>query len=413
MATPIYLTGFEHGLVSASGAGLYQAVTGAPTADSTVPQHGAGTYSLKIVHTGTATSVRPYNVNGKTLLVGVFYVRKTANPSNNQTYLQSFSAAAGNAFRIGFQTDGHIYASIGNPAGTTSGTQTINGPTVNNDTWVRVDWRADVGSNPRTYDWQVDGVAQTSCSSAEAGSTFTDSWTLGSNLLTQTLTYYWDDVILSETTGDYPIGDVDVLALLPGADGTHNTGGTVFIDSDTNTSPNFTNSTTTAYTFLDDAPPWTTARSTTDNISAENHVAGEYMEIAPATAASGKANAIGVRALLSYSSVTSTANGGSATTIRNSAGTETEIFGNFTTGQDYSESTNFFKGAIASPPAAGWTKTEIEALRWRIGRATNSSDVNPRPTWQALMLEIAYPQAAPATSLITAHRTTRNTLLRR
>ena len=63
-------------------------------------------------------------------------------------------------------------------------------------------------------------------------------------------------------------------------------------------------------------------------------------------------------------------------------------------GADFSEITNFFKAAIVTPPAAGWTAAEVNALRWRFGGCT-SVDVSPIPTCQALMLEVDW-SAAPA-----------------
>lgn len=394
MPTPVYLTGWEFGLFSVSGSGLINTANGTPTVVAT--GRAPGVYCAQVVHSAVATNFTPPYLPGagtKTLLVFVIYIRKSADNSNIIAYALSMNVTAGNQPRFSFQTTGEVVVSIGNPIAGGSGTQTIVGPVVANDTWVRIDARVDVGNNPNTIDWMVNGVKQSQVSVAQTGTTFTGTpFTLGNSLTTQTMAYSWDDFVVSETSGDYPLGECVVLPILPGADGVHNAGSGVFIDSDAATSPNFDNTTTNAWTFVDDALPWTTTRSTTDCISAETHTAGAYMEIAPATAPQGMGKAMGVRALLAYSSSATQANL-AATQAKNSAGTVVDIYGTINgTGADYSETSNFFKGAIVTPPAIGWNKDEIEAIRWRCGLPSGAGDVSPRPTWQMLMLEVAYPR---------------------
>jgi hypothetical protein len=141
---------------------------------------------------------------------------------------------------------------------------------------------------------------------------------------------------------------------------------------------------------VDDAVPWTTTRSTTDNITQRVIRSTGYVEIKPATTALSGETANDVRALAAYSSTASTANL-AGMNIRNSLPTQDDIWGIIGgTLQDHSETTNFFKAKIATKPAGLWTKTEIEALRWRVGGA---SDITPVPTWQFLMLEVDYPVA--------------------
>ena len=104
-------------------------------------------------------------------------------------------------------------------------------------------------------------------------------------------------------------------------------------------------------------------------------------------------NANGVRALLSYSGAGTAANL-AATAARNGSGTQTNIWGTINgTGADYSESANFFKAGMITNPGT-WTPTNVNACRWRCGLPSGAGDVNPRPTWQALALEVDYPTAA-------------------
>jgi hypothetical protein len=45
--------------------------------------------------------------------------------------------------------------------------------------------------------------------------------------------------------------------------------------------------------------------------------------------------------------------------------------------------------ALLTPSAAGWTPTEVNALKARVGYST---DVAPLPDWDAVMVEADYPQ---------------------
>jgi hypothetical protein len=244
----------------------------------------------------------------------------------------------------------------------------------------------------------VDGVKQTQSSHTGQTADTMLAWCLGTDgAAGPAYTANFDDVIYGTWTTastDF-ITNAQVIGYAPGSDGTHNTaGGNTFIDGDTATTPNFTNSTTDAWTRVDDLP-WSTTRRTTGNISAETHVAGDYMEFKPVPALDNLQKAYIVVAELAYSSVTALANL-AATAVRNSAGTQVDIFGTINgTGADYSETTNFFKGVVVTEPAAGWTKSEIDAIRWRIGLPSGAGDVSPRPTWQGLLIQVAYPVGGP------------------
>jgi hypothetical protein len=72
--------------------------------------------------------------------------------------------------------------------------------------------------------------------------------------------------------------------------------------------------------------------------------------------------------------------------IKRSDDTEIAIWGSPAARADYSESSMFYKSAIITPPAGGWTQAEINALRARIGY---SNDVSPVPYWENLLIEVA------------------------
>jgi hypothetical protein len=96
---------------------------------------------------------------------------------------------------------------------------TVASTTVSAGTWYLVELRLVAGTNPRTADWQIDGAAQTAVSAAATASTVS-TLRLGSTVAADAFTANYDDVLVSATTGDYPLGAGTVVALRPDAMGT-------------------------------------------------------------------------------------------------------------------------------------------------------------------------------------------------
>ena len=388
-----YLTGFEHGLASNQGQGLFPGLSGAgSTVVTTTPRSGSYCGRVTVAAAGFGFFTSP-TVSGTKAGFCIAIRPDTGGMPSSETSVVDIVPSAGIATRIIVNAAGDI--ALGEVAGTQ-----VAGPTgvVSTSGWTYVECLYDMAAG--TIDWWVNGTQQTQLTGQ---STTSSSLTIrcGRNAASgPAFTFLYDDwmIFTWSALADRP-GDIEILGIDPGADGTHNAGTTVFITGDTATTPNYTNSTTTAHQQVTKSKPWTTARSTTANVSAEVHVAGAYLEIAPNTAQvpSGR-TALGVRALLSYSAPGTQANLGAAE-VRNSAGATSTLWGVINgTGADYSESSNFFKGAMVTKPAAGWTESEIEAIRWRIGLPSGAGDVSPRPTWQALMLEAAFTVAGGGTA---------------
>ena len=91
------------------------------------------------------------------------------------------------------------------------------GPVISADVWYRID----IGYNHSVsttiaIDWSVDGVAQTAATSSPGASTTTTA-IYGSNgtPTSPTAVFLMDDIVMSSTIGDYPIGEERVIQLLP------------------------------------------------------------------------------------------------------------------------------------------------------------------------------------------------------
>lgn len=379
-------TGFEHGLVSANGNGLERGATNASIV-TTLPRTGARHLRLNNAASAVGNFDLPIFNTTATVLVMSFWFYLPSLPGSSHFKLCRFSTNGFDDWCVRVSSAGVLTAHDED-----SDSVRDTGPTIAAGEWHQIDVRFDVSTSTEVGSWTVDGVDQGTFNTLVQNSTGLTALRLGSSVA-QPVAFdiYYDDVAWTDTSGDYPIGPVDVIWLLPGADGTHNAAANQF-DSGDSGGTNYANGATTAYQNLDDAAPWSTTRSTTDSIRQDVTGTANYLEIAPQTdAARSGETALAVRALLAYSSTSTTADNGSCE-VFNSAGTKRDLWGIFSgTKQDYSETSNFFKGRCAAKPAGDWTESEIEATRIRIG---GSTDVSPVPTWQMLAWEVAYPTPA-------------------
>jgi hypothetical protein len=381
-----FLTGFEHGLAASNGGGLFDAISGTTLSTADVR---TGSYNFDVAAAGGAYFVRKDHAARDHVVVRgyIFIDTLPAGGTRGQIHSILIGTSYGN---IQIDSAGVVYASFRTSGHVLDGSEAT-GPTLSVGVHYRIEAHYDMSASPNVIHWRVNGVAQTDASFTNAARTCTNSnW--GQVNTTATYSFKVDDWLQGNAALDYPFGGGKVIKILAGSDGTHS-----FTDNDFSTGEAGTQRAASYTDFnlmVDDAVPWTLTRSTTDNIAQRVVRTAGYVEIKPAsTPESGTATA--VRALLAYSSAATQANAG-ACLIRNSAGAEVEVWGLFGGGaadKDYSETSNQFKGAIATKPAAGWTPTEVNALVWRIG---GSEDISPVPTWQALMLEVDYPAVVSA-----------------
>jgi hypothetical protein len=404
MPSLVWIEGGEHGLfVTGSGGTLWSTVTtaaGGSWTQETSAIARTGKCIKAVAPASLAHNIRSPTVAGdfpNALAVLRFYVRFETLPITSLVTCAFINPNGGSFHELVFDpTNGFFGHRIGSAAAS------YDNVTVATGTWYCIDMKYNVSANPWTADCQIDGRALTQKTNAVAAGTMLNCG-FGTALTTQPAhTFYIDDVAASGTSADYPLGAGHVTLLVPGSDGTHSFTANDFSTGDAGTqrAPSYTD----FYLMVDDAMPWATARSTTDDIAQRVIRTTGYVEIAPGTTPdTGTAN--GVQARLAYSSTTTTADTG-ACIVRNSAGTSVVLWGDLPAGQgggggalaDYSESSNFFKRVIVTAPGAGWTPTEINAIRWRLG---GSSDISPIPTWQALLLEVDVPDAAGGATTLT------------
>jgi hypothetical protein len=371
--TPVKVTGFEHGVVSAVGAGIFSAVAGAGiTSDSTVSRTGA--YSLKITDPAAAANNASLAFGGPGIAVVRIYIRLAALPAANVNELLLVDAAAGNDLRLGYQAASQkLTLRFANAA------VTVASSTVAAGTWYRLDLRLTASTNPRTASWQIDGVAQTAVTNVAGAASTISALRLGSTVAADTYTANYDDVLISATSASYPIGPGTVVGLRPDGMGTNNNPASFRNDNGTVIDA-------TTYTRLVDSPMTSLANYVRQQTIGVN----DYIEVTFADTAA--TCVVGVSGVLAYHAAGTPVDSGKASIF--DGATERILLSG-----DMSVTPLTYASAIIAPAAAAWTPGAVNGLKGRIGY---SSDVTPNPYWDALLLEVATGSSIPGTVTVTS-----------
>jgi hypothetical protein len=251
------------------------------------------------------------------------------------------------------------------------------GPTLQTGRWYRVDMRLDTSTATWRLDWRLDGVAQPQVTFGSSAKTF-NLISVGSNSSVNA-DFSYDDLAYSQTSTDYPLEPGKVLGYRPdglgagttgASDFRYDTGGAIDVD---------------AALRFDDLP----MSSLSDYVKQVASNAASFVELTFADTVLAS-NPLGVRAALAYHAAGTAADNGE-TRIRDGAGQETGVGGTVGVPWDMSETTLFHKGAMVTPPVAGWSPATFNALTGRIGYST-STGVNPY--WDALLLEAEFPDGS-------------------
>jgi hypothetical protein len=268
--TPVFCCGAECGVITASGtASAHWQRSNTNVTISTV--HRSGDRSLHCqAGPGTGYAIpRPVPaLASSTRWVGRCYVIFATSLPSASIHIIHYSDNTGAQVYFN-QTDSKIYARVGSTSG-------ASGVSVTADVWYRIDFDFNCNTAGNDFcDVQVDGTA---CGQATATglSVATTEINFGTSITSTTHDLYFDDIILSNTAADYPIGAGYVNHFVPTADGTHNIAGTGdFLRTLTGT--DILNATTTAYQLVDDVPLETGASVDWINMAAPT-AATQYVE---------------------------------------------------------------------------------------------------------------------------------------
>jgi len=154
-------------------------------------------------------------------------------------------------------------------------TQQRSASTISAGTEYVIDFRRTFSGGTLTVEWKIDGVTQTNVVKSSSGATGLGGYEIGTiqDIATdKVVDHYFDDLVLSKTSGDYPLGAYNVKGYRPGAVGTHNLDAnpSSYIKHVSGAATALTPSETTSYQAIDDSPLMT---SDPDYIRIESAVA--------------------------------------------------------------------------------------------------------------------------------------------
>jgi hypothetical protein len=357
--TPIWLTGMEAGILDEQGTGHFFVTAGAAV-DASVKR--SGNYSLYLNKTGTGSAdARVTVAGGPGVLVLRFALRFVSLPAANVDKLAYAAPNGGNVAALGYDS-----ATQKLKAHFITGNAALASTTVSTGTWYLIDMKIKANANPHTIDWRIGGVAQSQATDAASATTINTPMAFGSNTSADRHNFNVDDMTLSTTEADYPIGDGHIYGLAPDSIGTVNDP-SGYMQNDDGTAVG-----ATSWQRLDELP----MSALTDYVKQTANDANAYATIGFANVASGCVR--GVSALAVIHSSATQAN--SAKTSIFDGATERVVFqGDMSPGAAAEH-----QAATIAPASGSWDITKLNGLVARVGYAT---DASPVPYWDALLLE--------------------------
>ena len=260
--------------------------------------------------------------------------------------------------------------------------------TVALNTWYSFDLRFPItATNVRTGDWYIDGVAQTSVTVTDSSSWTASTprvafgtYSLSPPTYGYAYTAYYDDVAISTTPGDFPIGNINISPLRPDSVGT-------------NVNPTYFNERhswapdANSWQYFDDSPM-------NDNVNYYRQVTvsgTSYLE-------------------LNFQDTTQTCIRGVGPEMdahpegTSANSTKTSFFDGATEFVLYQGDISFATTALAyaikpMTAAGGWTQARVNGLKVRFGYGT---DINPIVAWDDFDIQVAWTpvNSTPATITI-------------
>ena len=289
-------------------------------------------------------------------------------------------------------TDSKLYAGFFNVTAQLGAT----GITVTTGVWYWVDVLVNTSANPWTIDVQVDGAAAGQQTRAVAADN-ANAIRLGITSISPTADIFYDDIALSNTAADYPIGAGQGWCGVPTSDGTHNVAGAADFRRG-GTTTDITNATTDAYLLANEVPLDDVTPDTDDHIRivAPANVT-DYVELVFGPAPGFSAITGTINGVEAIGEVFAAGTGLADEIIRlNDNGTLDIIYNG--TGLAGVTTGTYKRKHYATAPSTGvaWTAALVNGLRLRYGYAT---DANPDKSLMCAMLEVDHVPAVAGPSV--------------
>jgi hypothetical protein len=267
--TPVLCCGFECGQVANLGNNHFVLEAGAPTISTSTFR--TGSRSFRSNPTGVADIRVQTSMAGSNFLVVRLYIRFAVKPNQDCYLICTRDGGASDVLGLAYRNfDGKLYCAVGSTMANLGASPF----TFSTNTWYRVDLKIDQTIGAKKCDAKIDGTTLGQATGT-GGTTNSGKLHLGTQqtFTAPTADVFYDDVLMSYTAADYPLGAGSVQHFVPTADGTHNTGAAgSFIKGAAGA--NITNSTTDAYLLIDDVPMDDQTPDTNDYITQTNDTGG-------------------------------------------------------------------------------------------------------------------------------------------
>ena len=332
----------------------------------------------------TATAAAESEYLGKTvartIVAGRVYVRFETLPDATTHFIGNINANGSGLIRCTSAGQLTIQAGAGS---------TVNlGSPISTGQYYRIDWLYDCSTGTASLKAKLDGGTEVESTNAQASVNIT-AIRLGPQT-TVTATVRFDDFIAGDAAGDYPFGGGTVEKIIPSSDGTHSfTAGDFGYDS---AGADVAVSATDVNTYVDDGRLDTSAEFIRQKVARSTG----YCEVNFANP-TNSGDPLAVNLLSSWHAA---GTGADTMGIKwNDGGTLAD--GIDVAGDGLADVSNTTVGnaeniRTTKPSGGAWTNAALTGLAARFGYST---DVVAIPYCDAIMLEVAFPEAAAADQL--------------
>jgi hypothetical protein len=328
----------------------------------------------------TASRYFQYNpAANRAVFTSRFYVYYDTLPSGTSS-LHEPVVSAGTKPQVRVTSGGLIQYRWG------TGTATTHPTTLAADTWYCIDIRYDLSTGTKTIDVRVDGVAGTQNSLSEAAADMS-SLRFGNVVTTISTDLYMDDLVVTDSASDYPIGAGAVQPVYVAACGTHSF---TLGDFENSSSVDLATNETTSYQVIDESPMTETGGAVVDYVKQVVIRTTGYLEYTLASLGwTGAPRAVSISSAVAASSVAAS----NAGLKFNDGGTEDAVTLRSTGNPALTTVRHNWKTLSSKPTGGAWTNTAFANGRLRWGY---SNDVTPNPYLEGLIAEAEVPASVDA-----------------
>jgi len=348
--------------------------TGTGVVQTGVVHPGGGQRAFKFTTAANFRLLQTFAIGaGATAQVVRFFVYFDVLPSSGQVAI--FSCEGANESSFGFDSVTGQFATRIQGNSWVSG-----GPAVVIGKWYRIDLKHTCGANPNTIDWQVDGAAQVQNSAGFGASTWNESRIgAGTNSGNNTSTLYIDELAISGTSGDYPIGDGRIIGYSPNADGTHSfNAGTFQYENSVNVLVGATD----VFSHVDEAPLTSLADFIKQVVAQIDGVIDIAFPTSPETVDPRAVTVVAV-----HHSLTTPVTGQDCIMRLQQGGGSEDVY----VGASWPDSSGLVQASATfnlAPLGGPWTLFQLSTCHIHWGQCDN---VTGTPCLDAVMLEVEYP----------------------